>query len=64
MTTENSKNKSGLKDKRITEESKLLHNKSVVASVDNVSGNVPFVCKRHYAQVVINELGLNNVNTI
>ena len=53
-----------MKVKRITEELKLLHDKSLVASVDNVSGNVAFVCKRRYAQIVINELGLNNVNTI
>ena len=42
----------------------MLHNKLVVAPIDKASGNVAFVCQMHYAQVLINELGLNNFNNI
>ena len=64
LTTKNIKNKLGLKDKIVTEKLKLLHNQFVVVSIDHVSGNVAFFCQRHYAQVLINELGLSNVNAI
>ena len=30
----------------------------------DVSGNIAFVCQRHNAKVVINELGLNNASNI
>ena len=42
----------------------MLHNKFLVVPIDKASGNVAFICQRHYAQVLVNELGLNNVNNI
>ena len=42
----------------------MLHNKLIVVPNDKVSGNVVFVCHGHYAQFLINELGVNNVNNI
>ena len=42
----------------------MLHNKFYVVPLDKASGNVAFICQRHYAQDLINELGLNNVNNI
>ena len=53
-----------VKGKIITEELEILKNKFVVVHIDKDSDNVAFVCKNHYAQVLINELGLNNVNNI
>ena len=35
-----------------------------VASIDKVSGNVAFLYQSSYDPVLINELGLNNVNNI
>ena len=42
----------------------MLHNKSVVVPINKASGNVAFICQKHYARVLINELGLNHVNNI
>ena len=64
LATGNSKNTLGLRDEIITEELKMLQNKFVVAPIDKASGNVTFVCQRHYVQVLINEIGQNNVNKI
>ena len=64
VTTEKSKITLILKNKIITEESKILHNKFVAFPIDKYDGNVDFVCQRHYAQVLINELSLNNSNNI
>ena len=41
----------------------VVHNKFVVVQTDKAAGNVVFVRQRHCAQVLINELCLNNVNT-
>ena len=41
----------------------VVHNKFVVVQIDRATGNIVFVRHRHYAQVLINELCLNNVNT-
>ena len=42
----------------------MLHNKFLVIPFDEASGNVAIVCQRHYAQVLIIELGENNVNNV
>ena len=42
----------------------MLHNKFVVVPIDKASNNVAFVCQRNYAQVFINNIGLNNVDNI
>ena len=41
----------------------VVRNKFVVVEIDRATGNVVFVRQRHYAQVLINELCLNNGNT-
>ena len=41
----------------------MLQNKFVVLN-DKSSSIVAFVCQRHYAQVSINEIGLDDVNNI
>ena len=64
QTTENNKNTLELRNETVNEELKLFHNKVGVVPIYKVSGNVPSVCRRHHAQVFINVLGLNNVNTI
>lgn len=46
-----------------TEELKLLQNKFVVL-IDKASGIVVFVCQKHYGQVLIDEVDLNDVNNI
>ena len=38
---------------------KNSHSKYVIAPIDKATGNVSFVCKRFYAKVLIDELGLN-----
>lgn len=43
--------------KVVTEQLKLLHYKFDVGTMDTA-----FVCQRHYAQVLINEFGLNGFN--
>ena len=48
----------------MTDDFKMLHNKFVVVPIDKASSNVVFICQRHYAQVLISERGLNNVNNI
>ena len=42
----------------------MLHNKFVVILNGKASGNVSFVCQKNYAQVLINELDLNNISDI
>lgn len=61
VTTEKIKNTVKLKDEIITKKLKMLHKKFVVL-IDNVRGNVAFICQMPYVQALINELGLNNLN--
>ena len=39
-----------------------IHKKFVVAPIDKANGNVSFICKRFYIDVLIKELGINNIN--
>lgn len=53
-----------LADHSLKEELNKLHEQFVVVPIDKATGNVALVCKRHYANVLISELGLqNNVST-
>lgn len=61
VTTEEIKNTVKLKYEIITKKLKMLHKKFVVL-IDKVSGNIAFICQMLYAQALINELGLNNLN--
>ena len=42
----------------------MPYNKFAVVSIDKASDNFAFFCQRFYAQVLINELGLNDVSNI
>ena len=42
----------------------MLHNKFVAILNGKASGNVSIVCQKNYAQVLINELDLNNISDI
>ena len=61
VTTGKGKSILKVKDKIITEELKILHNKFVVL-INKASANFAFVYQIYYAQVLVNEPGLNNVD--
>ena len=49
---------STLNNKESAEELERLHRQFVIAPIDKASGNVAFICKRFYAEVLVRELGL------
>ena len=51
-----------LKETSVLKDLQELHKKFVVVPIDKASGNVAFICQRHYANVLINELGLINAS--
>ena len=63
VTPEKSKNTLKPKDTEIAEELKMLHCQTAAVPIHKARGNLAFVCWRHYAQVLINELALINVNS-
>ena len=63
VTPEKSKNTVKPKDTEIAEELKMLHCQTAAVPIHKARGNLAFVCWRHYAQVLINELALINVNS-
>ena len=50
-----------LKQHSIKNQLKDLHSRYVITPIDKASNNVAFICKRHYAQVLVDELGLINL---
>lgn len=52
------------KNEFITKQIKRLRNKFVSLLIDRACGNFAFVCQSHYADFLINELVLNNLNNI
>ena len=42
----------------------MLHNKFIVFPIAKTGVNIALVCQKHYAQVLINKLGLNHVNPL
>jgi len=40
---------------------KQLQDKFVIVPIDKASGNIAFICKRFYAKVILEELGLNHI---
>ena len=63
VTTGKGKSILKVKDKIITEELKIIHNKFVVL-INKASANFAFVYQIYYAQVLVNEPGLNKVDNI
>ena len=64
IATDKSKNALKLRDEMITEELKMLHNEFFIVPNDKASSIIAFVCPVRYAQVQINKIGLNDVNSI
>ena len=42
---------------------KDLHSKYVITPIDKAASNVAFICKRFYAQTLVNELGISSTNS-
>ena len=63
LAAKNLKKTLKLKYEIFPEELKILQKKRFVVSTDKVSDNA-FISQSSYDQVLINELGLNNVNNI
>ena len=42
----------------------MLCNKFIIVPISKAGSNFAFICQRHYAQVLINELCLNAVKNI
>jgi hypothetical protein len=48
------------KDPNVAKHLFLLHDKYVIVSADKASNNIVFVCKSHYIDCLIKELGIDN----
>ena len=48
------------KDPNVAKHLSLLHDKNVIVSVDKTPNNIVFVCKSHYIDCLIMELGIND----
>ena len=51
-----------LKDKTALSDLRALQEKYVIVPVDKAMGNLALICKRHYASVLVKELGLTDNN--
>ena len=43
---------------KVQEDLQTLHSKFVLVPIDKASNNVAFVCKRYYAEVILQEIGI------
>jgi hypothetical protein len=48
------------KDANVAKHLSLLHDKYVIVSADKAPNNIVFVCKSHYTDCLIKELGIDN----
>ena len=48
------------KDPNVDKHLSLLHEKYVIVSADKIPNNIAFVCKSHYIDCLIKELGIDN----
>ena len=51
---------SNFKDPNVAKYLSLLHDKYVIISADKAPSNIVFVCKSHYIDCLIKELGIDN----
>ena len=58
------KNTLKLKDKMITERFKMPCNSFVIVAIDKTVAKIIFICQTPYVQVLIDEIGLKNINNI
>jgi hypothetical protein len=56
----NSRSTSIFKDPNVAKHLSLLHDKYVIVSAENAPINIVFVCKSHYIDCLIKELGIEN----
>ena len=56
-------NDSFLSNTQLVDELNKLHERFVVVPIDKATGNVAVICKRHYANVLVSELGLKDNNS-
>ena len=49
-----------LKEPNVAQHLSLLHDKYVIVSADKAPNNIVFVCKSHYIDCLIKELGIGN----
>ena len=49
------------KDQNVAEHLSLLHDKYVIVSVDNAPNNIVFLCKSHYIDCLIKEIGIDTL---
>jgi hypothetical protein len=54
------RSKSIFKDPNVAKHLYLLHDKYVIVSADKAPNNIVFVCKSHYIDCLIKELGIDN----
>ena len=47
-------------DQNVTKHMPLLHDKCISVSADKAPNNIVFVCKSHYVDCLIKELGIDN----
>ena len=50
-----------LKDPEVAKHMSLLHDKYVIVSTDKAPNNIIWVCKSHYINCLIKELGIDNL---
>ena len=48
----------------VQEDLQTLHSKFVLVPIDKASNNVAFVCKRYYAEVILQEIGILGTGNI
>jgi hypothetical protein len=53
------RSKSIFKDPNVAKHQSLLHDKYVIFSADKAPNNIVFVCKSHYIDCLITELGID-----
>jgi hypothetical protein len=49
------------KDPNVAKHLSLLHDKYVIVSADKATNDIVFVCKSHYIDCLIHELGIDNL---
>ena len=57
----NTRSESIFRDPDVARELSRLHENSVIVPADKASNNYTFVCKRHYVDILIEELGLHSL---
>ena len=62
-TVKPTRSKKTLKDSTVIKYLEELQEKYVMTPIDKADSNIAFICKRHYVQVIVKELGLADTPT-